>query len=100
LPGSAASASAWRDWSQMIWWVMEWSCTKTGSGDVCRTPNCPWVVSVSLGTAFDQPIATSSGRQSAGLEVDMRQVGCAGLALVGCGVELYRNRERGRVLHS
>ena len=27
-----------------------------------------------MGTAIDQPIATSSGRQSAGLEVDMRQV--------------------------
>ena len=79
---------------ERLWWAVEWNCTKMESVSVFSTPDLSfhWVPSgVSWGTAIDQPILTSSGRQSAGLEVGMRQVGCAGPALVGCGVELHRN---------
>jgi len=119
---------------------------------------------LSWGSAIDQPIATSSRLQSAGLDINMRPVGvcgsgfgglwsgaapygerrrvlharlairfppgchgaslltspwrnpvgdrapgwrstcgrwgCAGAALVGCGVELHRNGEQERVLHT
>ena len=68
---------------ERLWWVVEWSCTEMESGNVFYTPDLP------LGSLRDvmglrpigQSIATSSGRQSAGLEINMRPVGCAGAAL-------------------
>ena len=43
--------------------------------------------------------AASSRRQSAGLEVDMRAVGCAGAGLATYEVEIHQNGEQERVLH-